>query len=1266
MRALRAAFTGLIVSLLLAGGAPSAWATGVTDQVDPAHTGVADESLPPPLREKWRRTFDGDAPISHTIRTPLVADGRVFVSRTRDNTVNEVHAMASATGAPLWQRTDLVGFIRSLGYGSGRVLVSTDDGLYALYAASGQTAWSRTGRVDQSAIADDGVAYYGDGSNLWAVDAATGAEQWHRAVGNTNGIAVGDDAVYVNAGSELVAVRRSDGTIAWHTPTPDGWPFSAAPPAVAGGRVYVPSSNGGVYDAATGELLRPISAASLFAVDGARSYALSGQPMYDGAVLEARSVTTGSTAWEWGAWNGVSSYPLVSGDIVYALGANGVLYALDRTTGRPTWCARTDTVNYGGHPHGMAIGDGVLLLPVGGELVALEQGGTPGCRFHETAVPRYTDPIGGDSTAPRGVAEPGGFVAGERDSAVLFAARRRDHALLVTRSGATLTLASPRRSPLDPETSIELRVRGGRPARKVRAAGALPGIVNDFAGSDPRRWRPGLRRHRSVRLDGVLPGVDLVLRDGRGHRFSYDLVLAPGADPDDVVVDFHGAGRPRLDPDGRLVLDTPAGPLSQPAPIAYQRVGARKVRVPARFRLIGDGGVGYAVGRHDRRRPLVIDPVLEWATHVGGGVDDAIRDVAADKDGNVYVGGLTFSRDLAPPGTLDTWDERNATCGTSIGSPCDDAFVAKYSPAGQLVHITFLSGARAEQVEALATDADGNLLVTGFTTSPNFPTHAAAQPEWRCGDPLGDAFVTKLSPDGDAIAYSTYLGGCGTFGDAGRAIAVDAQGRAVVSGETDAFDFPTTDGAADRTCAEPGGFCNDSFVARFGASGALEWSTLFGGDESDEYVTGLALDGAARPVIVGHTAGWGSTDFPATPGTYDPSPAPSGTEMFAARLAADGSALEWATAFGGHHPDMAEDVALDGDGDVHVAGFTRSLDFPTTDGALDRECGGGGDEWDCYGDPDGFALELSADGSTLRSSTFVGGYGWDSANALALDGAGRAYVAGSASAGLGFPLADPFQSTTPYDHDWCAARSDCADAFVVRLDASKAHAEYGTLYGGRSHDIAYGVALSGGDAWIGGFTHSDDLPSTAEGWAGGNCEIMRDSLEFPACSDGFLARIDEAKPPAPPPGEDDSGDPDTGAGAAGGGAADATTTSPPAGSEVGPGEDAGAGSGPPPDGGGADRTGAAQRAIVLTRTRRWLRGRVTSARPLCVAGAPVVLERRRGGRWTRVAGGRASSAGRFRFRLAPRRGALRVRVGGAPLCAPAVLAVPPRRATRRR
>ena len=762
--------------------------------------------------------------------------------------------------------------------------------MYAFDAATGAPAWSRNqwpGRsgsaIDSGPVAADGVAYLGVLGALYAVRVSDGAVLWQRDATRTGGIAVAGDRVYVNAGDAALALRRSDGTQVWRAPVPEGsGSFLSGHPTVAGGRVYVPSRyDGAVYDAATGALLRKrFWIDPLAAVDAERAYVLSGESAEQDAILQAVDAASGATSWEFGGWDGVTSYPLVAGEHVYVTGRRGDLYALERSSGRVAWCSRTNTKNYAGQPHTLAVGAGLLLLAVGGELVALESGGTPGCRFYETALPGYAEPIDGGPTA-RSAAAPGGFVPnrGQMAGSVLFASRARDDALVVRSTGPTLAMAGS--DPTGAAAAVALRVRGGRPAGAVRPEGRLPGVVNDYTGGNAGGWRAGIPRYARVRLHDVKPGVDLLLRAGSGDRFAYDLELAAGVDPEAVVLDFAGADRPSLARDGALILRTPAGVLRQHPPVAYQRLRGQPVAVDARFRLTGDGGVAFTVGRYDVSRPLVIDPTLEWSTYLGGGVDDEVNAITSDATGNVYVAGRTASRDLAPAGALDGFDERNAICEDD--PPCFDAFVAKYAPDGSLVHLTYLSGRRDDSAQAIAADAMGAAYVAGYTTSPNFPVRSAAQAEWRCGFVYGDGFVTKLSPTGAVLAYSTYLGGCGTFGDVARGIAVDPQGRAVVAGETDAFDFPTTAGSADRVCAQPAGFCREAFVARLSASGsALEWSTLFGGDESDEIPYDVELDAQSRPVIVGRTAGWGTKDFPATPGSYDADPATSFSEVFAA------------------------------------------------------------------------------------------------------------------------------------------------------------------------------------------------------------------------------------------------------------------------------------------------------------------------------------------------------------------------------------------------
>jgi outer membrane protein assembly factor BamB len=1211
----------------------------VAEQLDAAHTGVSAASVGPPLRERWRRVFDPSVPISHEVRWPLVAGGRVFITyQDRDGGPGQLYALDPASGATLWSR-DVVGRLTGTAYGGGIVLVATQDAVHAFDAASGAPAWSRSqwpGRtgtgIDDSPVAADGVLYVGVLGALYAVSVADGGVLWQRDGVRVQGIAVASDRVYVNAGDAVLALRRSDGSQAWRGPAPGvSGTFLAGSPTVAGGRVYVPSRyDGAVYDAASGALLRMrFWMDPLAAVDSQRAYVLSGESAEPDAVLQAVDAATGATAWEFGGWDGVTSYPLVAGHHVFVTGRRGDLYALDKATGHVTWCTRTNTTNYAGRPHTLAVDQGLLLMAVGGELVALEPGGTPGCRFYETALPRYADPIDGGATTRAG-STPGGFVPnrGQLPGSVLFAARSSDHALEVRPTGATLTTAGG---------AVELQVRGARTARRVRAELRLPGVINDYTGSRRGSWRSGLPRYARVRLNDVRPGLDLLVREGRGDAFAYDLELAPGADPRTILLEFGGAGRPSLDRYGSLVMRTRAGVLRQPPPVAYQRVRGQPVAVPARFRLAPGGRVGFTIGRYDTSRTLVIDPVLEWSTYLGGGVDDEITSIDSDPAGNVYVAGRTSSRDLAPAG----WDERNAICEDD--PPCSDAFVAKYAPDQSLVHLTYLSGRRDDGAQAIAADAAGNAYVAGNTMSPDFPVRSAAQTEWRCGSVYGDAFVTKLSPNGTVLGYSTYLGGCGSLGDVARGIAVDAQGRAVVAGETDAFDFPTTAGSADRVCAQPGRFCREGFVARLSASGgALEWSTFFGGDESDEIPRDVELDAQSRPVIVGETAGWGTKDFPATPGSYDADPATGFSEVFAARLAADGSTVQWATAFGGVDWDEADDAALDASGDVHIAGTTESRDFPTTAGAFDRVCDDVPDESSCTNHPDGFALELSADGARLLASTYVGGAGYDYGQGIAVDEAGRTYVAGRSSSPHGFPIVDAFQPTIDDSHAWCAARADCSDAFLVRLDPGKTRVDYGTFHGGLSQDEARGVTMAGGDAWIAGVTHSPNLPTTAGAarWGGGNCAFLRGSLEFPSCSDAFIARIDAARPPPPPEPVPEggpaggTGSGPTPAGGTGGSGTPGGTGTTPGGSTHGRGGEPGAAT--------ARRV---ERTLTMRRRGRHLSGRVDAAGVReCARRVPVRLERRRHGRWQRIRSARTRISRRFTFTLPLAHDPLRLRL----------------------
>ena len=337
---------------------------------------------------------------------------------------------------------------------------------------------------------------------------------------------------------------------------------------------------------------------------------------------------------------------------------------------------------------------------------------------------------------------------------------------------------------------------------------------NYFRGNDPEQWRTGVATYRKVRYQEAYPGIDLVFYGNQG-QLEYDFVISPGADPGAIRLTFDGHDDLRLDDRGNLVLAIAGTDLVQHAPRVYQELGASRQAVAGRY-VVGDGGeVGFELGDFDPARPLVIDPVLQYSTCLGGFSTDVGHDVSVDRAGNRYVVGETQSPDFP---TADA-----AQPALSFGS--SDGFVAKLDPSGtRLVYATYLGGSSPDRAYGIAVDDDGNAYVSGYTASTgdwhgpvdvlpaDFPISNALQP---AGSGI-DGFLTKFNLAGTELVYSTYLGGTST--DYLTGVAVDGLGSAYVVGTTVSEDFPVTPGAFDVT--PPG---QAAVVAKINAAGsALE------------------------------------------------------------------------------------------------------------------------------------------------------------------------------------------------------------------------------------------------------------------------------------------------------------------------------------------------------------------------------------------------------------------------------------------------------------
>ena len=252
----------------------------------------------------------------------------------------------------------------------------------------------------------------------------------------------------------------------------------------------------------------------------------------------------------------------------------------------------------------------------------------------------------------------------------------------------------------------------GAKASELVAEERQPGHHNYFLGSDPSKWRSDVALFRSVRLEGLYPGVDVRLREQDGH-LEYDVIVAPGADLGQVVVAVEGTTGLRLGEDGELVIETALGEVVQPLPKTWEEGPAGERRsLACRYVLLGEDRFGFEAPEHEPDRRLVIDPGLVYSTFFGGtGYDEPLA-MVLDASGGAVVVGDTTSSDF--PTTPGAYDLTYSCCSPGFV----DAFVTRFDASGSsLVYSTFLGGTSNDWAHAVAVDPSGAATVTGKTSS---------------------------------------------------------------------------------------------------------------------------------------------------------------------------------------------------------------------------------------------------------------------------------------------------------------------------------------------------------------------------------------------------------------------------------------------------------------------------------------------------------------------------------------------------------------------
>jgi Bacterial Ig-like domain (group 3)/Beta-propeller repeat len=604
---------------------------------------------------------------------------------------------------------------------------------------------------------------------------------------------------------------------------------------------------------------------------------------------------------------------------------------------------------------------------------------------------------------------------------------------------------------------LRLRVAGAREGVKPSAEQPLPGVVNYFIGNDPKQWRAGIKTYGKVRYSGVYPGVDLVYYGTQG-RLEYDFVVAAGASAAPIRLAFAGADAVRVDAHGNLEVSGDGHQVVFEHPVAYQMRDGRRTSVAARYRLSGET-VRFQLGAYDHSKRLIIDPVLSYFSYLGGSGYD--------------VAGIA----------------------TPTGSPS--------STSGQ----------------AAAIDSAGDLYVTGYTESTNFPTQSAFAPAPAKANPNGGqswAFVTKFAPDAKTLIFSTYLGGTGG-NDRAASIAVDSNRNAVVVGVAGSHDFPVTSAAYQTVCnpvfsapnvevpnCDAGG--SAAFVSKFSPTGALLYSTFLSGTNTNTTAYAVAVDATGQAYVAGETlpgsivpAGTAGSPqaipFPTTAGAVLVTPPYStGVAGYQNVLSAQYDAfitvfdptlstLLYSSLFGepqvsnaglGFHGasfTIGQAVTVDAAGNFYLAGTSEDASLETTTGAYEANASSCGTVTANLLLNCAFVAKFSPVGTgtpsliygTYLGHTVISSFG-DLMTGIAADAAGDAYVSGYTNQAT-FPITTGAYQTTCNQYGVNGNTDpNCASAFIAKLNPSGTALLASTYFGGYyagANGISDGISSMG-------------------------------------------------------------------------------------------------------------------------------------------------------------------------------------------------------------
>jgi hypothetical protein len=430
-------------------------------------------------------------------------------------------------------------------------------------------------------------------------------------------------------------------------------------------------------------------------------------------------------------------------------------------------------------------------------------------------------------------------------------------------------------------------------------------------------------KYEKVTIKNVYPNIDWVFYNSDKFGMKYDFIVHPGADANNIKLIYQSKNGLKIDDKGDISIKTKLGTLTENAPYSYINEINEMVESGFYKEVIDKSNVevGYNLARKNKvSETLIIDPQLVWGTFYGSSIDiEGIQDIGCDGAGNLFVTGYTQSSNfptLNPGGAY-----------FQVYNGALDAFNLKFSSNGNLIWSTFYGGTGNDSGRSIVVDLTGNVFVTGYSVSTNFPLlNPGGGAYFQPFGGVDDMFVLKFTNAG-SLLWATYYGGSGS--DSGQSIEVDLTGNVFIVGVTSSTNIPL---------ANPGGGCyfqpligntslfNDLFILKFSNTGVLIWATYYGGNK-DESLPSICKDLSGNIFITGGTD---SNIFPTLNplgGAYFQGVIGGFDDAFILKFSNTGILL-WATYYGGSFYDYGFSIAADLLGNIVVAGQTKSINLP--------------------------------------------------------------------------------------------------------------------------------------------------------------------------------------------------------------------------------------------------------------------------------------------------------------------------------------------------